>query len=83
LSHVVDSMEIWVASINRFRTICRKSLLEQLLNESNQIESRFGETMTASNGSPWLVNWKGIEVWKRLTHLPGSIGQNSTKVTLW
>jgi len=61
LNHVVDSMEIWVASINRFRTICRKSLLEQQLKESNQIESRFREPMIASNDSPWLVNWNGIE----------------------
>jgi len=42
--HVIESMEIWVASTDRFRTICRKSLLEQQLKKSNQFESRFPES---------------------------------------
>jgi hypothetical protein len=61
-SHVIDSIEIWVASINRFRTICRKSLLEQLLTESNQNESRFNESVSPASGSPRLVNWNGIGI---------------------
>jgi len=59
-------MEIWVASIHQFLTICRKSLLEQQLNKSNQFESRLHED-DASNNSPWLVSWNGIEVWQHLS----------------
>jgi hypothetical protein len=39
-NNVTEMMEIWVASIVRFRTICRKLLLMWCLSDANQYTLR-------------------------------------------